>query len=69
MVVTAGGGVSWPRSSVPLFLDGWVQVHQLLPRRQTKDASVFDPGDEIPFDVLDTGGHIIAGGVTVGLAL
>jgi long-chain fatty acid transport protein len=69
IVVTAGGGLSWPRSSVPLFLDGWIQVHQLLPRRHTKDASVFGPGDEIPFDVLDTGGHIIVGGVTVGLAL
>jgi long-subunit fatty acid transport protein len=65
VLVTAGGGVSWPRSKVPVFVDVWVQLHQLLPRRHQKDMSVVDP----PFQALDTGGRIFAGGMTVGMAL
>ena len=60
-VLGTGVGFSWPRSSVPLFVDAWIQVHQLLPRKNQKD--------EAPFTVYDTGGRILAGGITVGLAL
>jgi hypothetical protein len=69
VVGSAGLGVDMPEARVPLHLDAWVQVHQLLPRRHTKDADAFDPEEEIPFDVMDTSGRVVAGGVTVGIDL
>ncbi len=69
VIGSAGLGVAWPGASVPLHLDAWVQLHHLVPRRHTKDADAFDPDQTIPFDVLDTGGRIVAGGLTVGVDL
>jgi hypothetical protein len=64
-------GVSFglPRSSVPIVIDAWLQHHLLVPRRHRKDADAFDPDEEIPFDVLDTRGQVVVGGLTVGMAL
>jgi long-chain fatty acid transport protein len=69
LVGTLGASFGVPRSSVPFFVDAWLQHHYLMPRRHTKDADAFDPEEEIPFDVLDTGGQIVVGGLTLGVAL
>jgi long-chain fatty acid transport protein len=68
-VVAAGLGLDWPDRLVPLHLDAWVQLHALQPRRHTKDGAIFPPADPPPFDVLDTGGRIVVGGLTVGVDL
>jgi hypothetical protein len=64
-VGAAGLGAAWPDAAVPLHLDGWVQLHGLVGRRHTKDADVVDPA----FDAIDTGGHILAGGLVAGVDL
>ena len=69
VVGTVGVGLALPRSSVPLYLDAWFQHHYLIPRRHEKDAGAFDPGDEIPFDVLESRGEVLVGGLCLGLAL
>jgi long-chain fatty acid transport protein len=69
MVGSVGLGLALPRSSVPLYLDAWFQHHYLIPRRHEKNPDAFDPGDEIPFDVLDTKGEVLVGGLCVGLAI
>ncbi|HVK78303.1 MAG TPA: hypothetical protein VM734_33590 [Kofleriaceae bacterium] len=68
-LLALGGGLDWPGRAVPLHVDAWVQLHLLQPRRHTKDAGRFGPGDAPPFDVLDTGGHVVVGGLTVGVDL
>ena len=40
-----------------------------MPRRHTKDAGLFNPGEELPFATLDTRGDLVVGGVTVGVEL
>ena len=45
---------------MPLHLDAWVQLHALQPRTHTKD---------LPMQVIETGGHIVVGGLTVGVDL
>ncbi len=69
VIGSAGVGLDLPRARVPLHVDAWVQVHQLVPRRHTKDASAFEPDDALPFEVLDTAGRVIAGGLSVGIDL
>jgi len=65
LIGTLGLGVAAPRASVPLSIDVWAQYHQLVPRRHTKDAGVFDED----LDVVDTGGHVLVGGLTFGVTL
>lgn len=65
----AGVGLAWPRRRLPLHVDAWVQLHQLQPRRHQKDTGLFPPGESVPFDVLDTGGRIVVGGLTMGIDL
>ncbi|HVV87939.1 MAG TPA: hypothetical protein VHE35_33090 [Kofleriaceae bacterium] len=65
----AGVGLAWPRSKLPLHVDAWVQLHQLQPRRHEKDPGLFPAGEAPPFDVLDTGGRIVVGGLTLGVDL
>lgn len=66
----AGGiGLDWPERLVPLHVDAWVQLHVLQPRSHTKDAGRFLPEETPPFDVMDTGGRIVVGGLTVGVDL
>lgn len=67
--LAVGVGVAWPGRALPLHVDAWVQLHHLMPRRHTKDAGLFNPGEELPFAVLATGGDIVVGGVTVGVEL
>ena len=64
-----GLGLAWPRSKLPLHLDAWMQVHQLQPRRHQKDSGLFPAGEAVPFDVIDTGGRMIVGGLTMGIDL
>lgn len=60
-----GAGVVWPGSRVPLSIDLWVQAHYLVPRRHDKAPGTLEPA----FDVVDTGGHVVVGGLNLGLAL
>ncbi|MCA9673695.1 MAG: hypothetical protein H6708_13850 [Kofleriaceae bacterium] len=69
VIGAAGVGVAWPEARVPLHLDAWVQWHQLVPRTHTKDVGAFGPDDMIPFDVLETSGHLVVGGLSVGVDL
>jgi long-chain fatty acid transport protein len=66
-LAAAGVGLAWPRRALPLHLDAWVQLHQLQPRRHAKDAGLFPT--EVPFEVIDTGGRIVVGGLTMGIDL
>lgn len=66
-VLAAGLGLSWPGAYAPLHLDLWMQGHLLAPRRHTKDVDLFTEGEQIPFYTLDTGGHILVGGLTLGV--
>lgn len=68
-VFSAGLGLGWPGGTVPLYLDLWLQAHLLVPRRHVKDPDQYQPGDEVPFTVMDTSGHILVGGLTVGVDL
>lgn len=68
-LIAGGLGLAWPGRTVPLHLDAWVQLHALQPRRHAKDAGRFLPGEMAPFDVVDTGGHIVVGGLTLGVDL
>lgn len=65
----AGVGLAWPRSKLPLRVDAWVQLHQLQPRQHEKDAGLFPAGEAVPFDVIDTGGRVLVGGMTMGVDL
>ena len=67
-VISLGLGLSWPGRN-PLHLDVWAQGHLLTPRSHTKDLDRFDPGDTVPFYRLETDGHILVGGLTVGVDL
>jgi len=67
-LVSLGVGVS-REGTVPLSVDLWLQAHLLMPRRHVKDAGLFGPGEDIPFDVIETRGHILVGGLTVGVGL
>ncbi len=68
-VLSAGAGLYLPGMSVPLYLDGWVQLHLLAGRSHEKDPAAFEPDEELPFDRIDTGGRIVVGGLTVGVDL
>lgn len=65
LIAAAGLGVS--RAAV--HLDLWVQLHQLVGRQHEKDGGVFEPPGGVPSAVIDTGGRVVAGGLTVGLDL
>jgi len=69
LLASAGLGVAFPGSSVPLHLDAWVQLHQLIARKHTKAGGVFEPAGGPPTDVVEGGGRIVVGGLTVGLDL
>jgi hypothetical protein len=68
-VLSAGLGAAWPRSALPIHADLWFQTHLLVPRQHTKDPDRFEPDAPPPFDEIDTGGAVLAGGVTVGIDL
>ncbi len=68
-LVAAGVGFGWPGRVIPLHVDAWAQLHVLQPRAHAKDAGRFLPEETPPFDVVETGGHIIVGGLTVGVDL
>ncbi len=68
-LVAGGIGLDWPGRLVPLHLDAWVQLHAMQPRRHAKDAGRFLPDETPAFDVLDTSGRIVVGGLTVGVDL
>jgi len=64
-----GAGVSWPKTSLPIHIDAWGQVHVLASRTHRKDPSQFASPEDMPFDTLKTGGHIVVGGLTLGIDL
>lgn len=68
-VLAAGLGLAWPGAYAPLHLDLWIQGHLLAPRRHTKDVDLFEAGERIPFYTLESGGHIIVGGLTFGVEI
>jgi len=68
-IISAGAGVYLPGTGVPLYLDAWVQLHQLVHRGHTKDPTQFSPDEEMPFTTLHSGGRIVVGGLTVGVDL
>ncbi len=66
---TTGLGFAWPESDYPFEIDLWMQWHQLVSRRHTKDATLFDPNSELPFDSIRGSGRIVIGGFTLGVPL
>ncbi len=66
-VLSAGLGVQLPGAAAPLHLDLWMQLHLLVPRRHTKDLSIYGPDEVVPFYTIETTGHIVVGGVTLGV--
>ena len=68
-IVSSGLGLSWPGTSIPIKVDVWMQLHQLMPRTHEKDPTLFDPGQELPFDTMDTSGRILVGGLTMGVEI
>lgn len=66
---SAGLGLAWPEAVIPLYLDLWIQLHQLVARNHTKDPSRFGAGDELPFISMSTHGRIAVGGMTMGVDL
>jgi hypothetical protein len=68
-LMSAGLGMAWPGTRLPVHIDAWAQVHALMPRTHTKDPQRFEPDDELPFDSIDTHGRIVVGGVTMGVDL
>ncbi len=68
-VGSAGIGVSWPGTSLPIYINTWIQYHALMPRTHEKDPAKL-PADEDPaFDSVKTGGGIVVGGLTMGVDL
>jgi long-subunit fatty acid transport protein len=68
-VVALGVGVAFPGLAVPLRIDAWAQAHLLVPRTHEKDPSALPPGETPVFDRISTRGHILAGGLTLGVDL
>jgi hypothetical protein len=68
-IVSAGLGLAWPGTRLPVHIDAWAQLHALMPRTHTKDPQRFEPDQELPFDSVATGGRIVVGGVTMGVDL
>ncbi|HEY8146192.1 MAG TPA: outer membrane protein transport protein [Kofleriaceae bacterium] len=66
---SAGVGLAWPDSWLPLHLDAWFQLHQLQPRSHQKDPDAFGPDMPLPFDSIATKGRIVVGGLTAGVDL
>jgi long-chain fatty acid transport protein len=67
-LLAAGGGLAFPGAAVPLHIDAWVQLHVLHDRRHEKDPDRFAP-EEPPFAAVESGGSVLAGGLTVGVDL
>ena len=68
-VLSAGIGFDWPGGLLPLHVDIWAQGHLLAPRRHTKNLDQYEPGEVVPFYIVDSSGHVLVGGLTVGLDL
>lgn len=68
-IVTAGFGLAWPETQLPFSIDGWAQVHSLVPRTHTKDPALFAPDEPLPFDSLRARGAVVVAGLTVGVSL
>ncbi len=58
-VLTIGFGVSTGRAKIPLHIDLWFQVHQLVPRSNTRPDTT----------VISTSGRIFVGGLVMGVDL
>jgi long-subunit fatty acid transport protein len=68
-LVSLGAGLAWPDGKVPIRIDAWVQGQYLQYRKTTKDPTLLLPGESLPFSSASTRGHILIGGVTVGVDL
>jgi len=68
-LVALGAGLAWPRGGVPIRIDAWVQGQYLQYRKTTKDPTLLLPGETLPFASASTRGHILVGGVTLGVDL
>ena len=66
---SAGAGLAWPDGWLPLHLDAWFQLHLLQPRSHQKDPDAFGPDMPLPFESISTRGHIVVGGLTLGVDL
>jgi long-chain fatty acid transport protein len=66
-IITAGIGAYFPGTSAPIHLDLWGQAHFLRARRHTKDLSIYMPGEQVPFFTTRATGHILVGGLTMGV--
>lgn len=67
-LLALGAGAELPGWRVPLHLDAWFQLHLLQGRRNDKDPAAFAP-DDPPFASVRSGGHVAAGGLTLGVDL
>ena len=66
---TTGLGFAWPDTDYPFELDLWMQWHQLVSRRHTKDPTLVGDMAELPFDSIRGSGRIVIGGFTLGVSL
>lgn len=68
-MMSAGAGLALPYASIPLRVDLWAQAHVLQRRSHTKDPNAFADDAPLPFDRISTRGHILVGGLTLGVDL
>jgi hypothetical protein len=68
-MLSAGVGLAEPAGGLPFHVDAWVQVHVLQPRKHRKNPAAFAEDDPLPFDRISTKGHILVGGVMLGVDL
>ncbi len=66
-VASAGVGISLPQISKGMFVDTWFQWHGLVARTHDKDMSLIGPNDRVDFTTAETSGHILAGGLSLGV--
>ncbi len=67
-VIAAGLGLAW-KGNWPINIDVWGQLHALMPRTHTKDPDAFEPDEMLPFDTIRASGHIVVGGLSLGVSL
>lgn len=69
VMTSAGLGAAIRAGHNTFTIDAWLQAHTLLSRSHRKDPSQLPEGTTPGFDQIDTGGHIYAGGLSVGVSL